>query len=326
MPSSHYFLLDDGRAARYGVDDVGYGWMGARASLPEIIKNQDDPFVFDKILFGGDVEKGLHIGNNIDEALKNSPHLTENPVPGKTIYETFSKDGKITKAHAGNRVEDVYTREGLASFYDDSADPTRGPSKVINTTLDNVEFVEREGTKIVDLKMPTLKTTSANAAPVSTPTPATTPPPSSSPTSRLRGTAVSGSPTAQPSYSRPGSIDIRGSGLVTQGHINSPKYTPKVSDMNINHGWKIHGDLVADLTKEEAYAKVGLERTNAGARIVDQKAYNAFRTRVSNIGIDLAQTPLENVNFIDSFLISAKTIQTPIAPGPSVDATRKAIT
>lgn len=56
-PSSHYFLLDDGRLARYGYDDTGSGWMGARASVPDIILNQDDPFVFNKILFdNNDVE------------------------------------------------------------------------------------------------------------------------------------------------------------------------------------------------------------------------------------------------------------------------------
>lgn len=116
----------------------------------------------------------------------------------------------------------------------------------------------------------------------------------------------------QPTYSRPGSITMKSASMTQIGHINSPKYTPKVPDMNVNHGWKIHGDLVADLTKDEAYAKLGLERvfdasgTLTSTKIVDQKAYDAFNNRLSALGIDTKNTPSFLPDFADSFLISRK--------------------
>jgi hypothetical protein len=142
------------------------------------------------------------------------------------------------------------------------------------------------------------------------------------PTSRLRGTLAGETPpaiTSADSYSRPGSITMRKASMVDTGHINSPKYAPKVSDMNINHGWKIHGDLVADLTKEEAYAKMGLEPTHNGARIVDQKAFDAFNSRLSNLGIDLNNTPDKLGDFADSFTISRKVESLGRAPSTMVN-------
>jgi hypothetical protein len=107
-------------------------------------------------------------------------------------------------------------------------------------------------------------------------------------------------------YSRPGSITMQSGAMNKIGHINSPKYGLKVPDMNVNHGWKIHGDLVADLTREEAFAKIGLETTDSGAKIVDRKAYDAFNSRLSKIGIDPANIPNTNVDFGESFLISRR--------------------
>lgn len=84
--------------------------------------------------------------------------------------------------------------------------------------------------------------------------------------------------------------------------------------MNINHGWKIHGDLVADLTIEEAYAQMGLQlKTTGGLEIVDQKAFGAFTSRLSKIGIDLdpsvasgSALPKYSREFADAFMISNK--------------------
>ena len=151
-PNSHYFLLDDGRAARYGTDDTtgeflgkkGSGWMGARASVPNIVMTQDDPFVFDNIFFSKDAD-GLKIGNNIEEAL--SKGLSKDPVVATEIYETFSKDGKIIQFHGGNTVKDVYTREGTATFFDDATEtPVRGAKpNLITAPINDIEFLEKPG-------------------------------------------------------------------------------------------------------------------------------------------------------------------------------------
>ena len=154
-PSSTYFLLDDGRAARYGVDDTGTGWMGARASVPKVIANQDDPFVFDRILFG-DGDEALKLGANVEEVLKSGSGITSDPVVGKNIYETFSEDGKITKFHGGNAVKDVYKRDGTATFFEDAADPIYNKKmSPITTAIDDLDFVERQG-KELKVKLPKL--------------------------------------------------------------------------------------------------------------------------------------------------------------------------
>jgi hypothetical protein len=154
-PSSTYFLLDDGRAARYGVDDTGTGWMGARASVPKVIANQDDPFVFDRILFG-DGDEALKLGANVEEVLKSGSGITSDPVVGKNIYETFSEDGKITKFHGGNAVKDVYKRDGTATFFEDAADPIYDKKmSPITTAIDDLDFVERQG-KVLKVKLPKL--------------------------------------------------------------------------------------------------------------------------------------------------------------------------
>ena len=180
-PSSTYFLLDDGRAARYGVDDTGRGWMGARASVPKVIANQDDPFVFDRILFG-DGDEALKLGANVEEVLKSGSGITSDPVVGKNIYETFSEDGKITKFHGGNAVKDVYKRDGTATFFEDAADPIYNKKmSPITTAIDDLDFVEKQA-KNSKVKIPKLKSAGpAEAAPA--PTTAridSTPPPSGS--------------------------------------------------------------------------------------------------------------------------------------------------
>ena len=168
---------------------------------------------------------------------------------------------------------------------------------IIKTSIDELNFVPHDVSK--KLVVPELKSGSAPTPAVATPTP----------TGRLRGTAVPNSaPLPTDSYSRPGSITMQPGPMSSKiGHINSPKYTSKVPDMNINHGWKIHGDLVADLTHEEAFAKMGLEATDTGAKVIDQKAYDAFNSRLSKIGIDPGNTPNHAVDFGNSFLISRKT-------------------
>ena len=185
---------------------------------------------------------------------------------------------------------------------------------IIKTSIDELNFVPHDVSK--KLVVPELKSGSAPTPAVAAPTP----------TGRLRGTAVPNSaPLPTDSYSRPGSITMTRASMTDTGHINSPKYTPKVTDMNINHGWKIHGDLVADLTKDEAYAKLGLERVfdssgnHASTKIVDQKAYDAFNSRLSNLGIDLNNTPDKLGDFADTFSISRKVENLGAAPTTIVD-------
>jgi len=187
-PSSTYFLLDDGRAARHGFDDTnaaykgkGRGWMGARASVPKVIPTQDDPFVFDRILFG-DGDEALKLGSDVEEVLKSGSGITSDPVVGKNIYETFSEDGKITKFHGGNAVKDIYKRDGTATFFEDAADPIYNKKmSPITTAIDDLDFVEKQA-KNSKVKIPKLKSAGpAEAAPA--PTTAridSTPPPSGS--------------------------------------------------------------------------------------------------------------------------------------------------
>lgn len=172
-PSSTYFLLDDGRAARYGVDDDGIawmgaqrskgesidgaGWMGSRASVPKIVPTQEDPFIFDRIVFGDKSESGLRLGGNVEKALKESKTITEEPVVGKHIYETFSKDGKIIISHGGNTVADIYTREGYATFYEDMASPiSDARPALITKPIGEIDFITKKG-KELPIALPFVK-------------------------------------------------------------------------------------------------------------------------------------------------------------------------
>jgi hypothetical protein len=173
-PSSHYFLLDDGRAARYGVDESGVGWMGARASAPDIVMNQDDPFVFDNILFGTDKED-LQVGKNLNEAIIMNPEITSDPVVGKNIYEVMSEDGIITRSHGGNSVKDIYRRDGTATFFEDAADPIRGiKPNLVTSTIEDLDFVERTG-KAYPVRLPRMKSGAPPLTPKTSPSPAPTP-------------------------------------------------------------------------------------------------------------------------------------------------------
>ena len=215
-PSSTYFLLDDGRAARYGVDDNtiewmvaqrakgssidGAGWMGSRASVPKLVPNQDDPFVFDKILFGNKSESGLGLGGDLEKTLKESKTITDEPVVGKNIYETFSKDGKIITSHGGNTVTDVYTREGYATFYEDMANPIRGASPALVTKpVGDIDFATKTG-KELPVALPFAKAAPPSPPVTTVSSPTTTTSPDPEPTSRLRGTLAgeNAAPTTKP--------------------------------------------------------------------------------------------------------------------------------
>jgi hypothetical protein len=162
--------------------------MGARASVPEVIATQDDPFVFDRILFGDDPREAIKLGTNVEEVLKSGSGITSDPVIGKTIYETFSEDGKITKYHGGNAVKDVYRRDGTATFLEDAADPIYDKKiSPITTAIDDLDFIEKKG-KELNVKLPKLKSIDSASAPT-TARIDSTPPPSGS-TMKPVGTQV----------------------------------------------------------------------------------------------------------------------------------------
>jgi len=53
--------------------------------------------------------------------------------------------------------------------------------------------------------------------------------------------------------------------------------------MNINHGWKIHADLVQDQTYDEALASIG---RNSDHSIADKELAEAFDKRLNNLGME----------------------------------------
>ena len=297
MPSSHYFLLDDGRAARYGSDDVGHGWMGARASVPNVIKTQDDPFVFDKILFGESNEKGLSAGGDISKSLPSG--VSSEPIVGKSIYETFSKDGKIVNSHGGNAVKDIYRRDGTATFFDDAVNPVRGTKpNLVNSKIEDLNFLEKENMKGNSVMVPELKSGSAPTPAVAAPTPTSTVAPAepASIRSRLRGTNI----TTQ-------SAGLRGD----VSHISGAKFEPLIPDMNINHGWKIHGDFVKDIAShDDALAKIGIAGdSSAGFKIGNQSVWDATAARLDKLGLNTA-TDSGNLSNISGGLLFKKQIET----------------
>jgi hypothetical protein len=329
-PGSTYFLDEEGKIARYGRN--GLGWEDARTA-GSAGKDAGKSSFIDRAIFGKhslqelDIESGKSPSEAVDDFLKQGG-FTE-PTLGGTLTEF---DNDFSRKHKGHAVSDIYHSTGEVEFVDQL---TEGESiggkvrpKVVKANIENISIEKNLKSNIT----PRLKPGSAPAPVAPTPTSPAPQPPASNlrgtalnptpaaqpPASNLRGTALNPTPAPQPPASnlrgtavpnsapKPGSITMQSAGVSKIGHINSPKYGLKVPDMNINHGWKIHGDLVADLTREEAFAKIGLETTDIGAKIVDQKAYDAFNSRLSKIGIDPANVPNANVDFAESFLISRR--------------------
>ena len=145
---------------------LGLGWLGNRASVPDNIATQDDPFVFDRIFFGDKDETGLGLGKNIDEALKSGSGISSDPVLGKNIYETLSEDGIITTSHGGNRVKDIYRSDGTATFFEDAADPIYGvkANPPITAAIEDLDFVTKPG-KVIPVRLPILKSGSSPLSP-----------------------------------------------------------------------------------------------------------------------------------------------------------------
>jgi len=70
-----------------------------------------------------------------------------------------------------------------------------------------------------------------------------------------------------------------------------------VSDMDINHGWKLHFDLSEQLTKEEAFKRMGRDTTG---KIIDSKVAKQFDSDLEKIGIKYD-------NFAHGFFTGGKT-------------------
>jgi len=139
-PSSIYIALEDGRITRFGGDDysrkwaekqaalgrsaAGEGWMGLRGSAygrADItqIPTQDDPFYFNKFLFGDKSATSRPTGEAFDTFEKN-PELSSSPKVGDTVNEfKVDADGKIHHFHGGSQVSEVYEKGGNITLYDD---------------------------------------------------------------------------------------------------------------------------------------------------------------------------------------------------------------
>jgi hypothetical protein len=107
-------------------------------------------------------------------------------------------------------------------------------------------------------------------------------------------------------------ITRQAAGLGEVSHINGAKFEPLIPDMNINHGWKIHGDFVKDIaSQDEAMAKIGIQRKGAIYEIADQSIWDATAARLDKLGINTA-TNSNNLYAISEGLIFQK--NTEISP------------
>lgn len=88
--------------------------------------------------------------------------------------------------------------------------------------------------------------------------------------------------------------DVNGSNAFESNNLVNAKN--EVAGVDTNHGWKLHADLKAELTAEEAYAKLGLELKDpskggmGGSRIVDKDLFENFYQRVKALGVDFENT------------------------------------
>lgn len=188
-PSSIYIALEDGRITRFGGDDysqkwaekqaalgrstAGEGWMGLRGSAygrADIaqIPTQDDPFYFNKFLFGDQDAVARPTGKAFDTFEKN-PELSSSPKVGDTINEfKVDADGKITHFHGGNQVSDIYEKGGKITLFDDlnmtsgarEERAIRGGTRniVSVSSLDDLEFQTKPG-KFFPVQVPSVKET-----------------------------------------------------------------------------------------------------------------------------------------------------------------------
>ncbi len=89
-------------------------------------------------------------------------------------------------------------------------------------------------------------------------------------------------------YSAP---NMSGNNAFESNHFVNSKN--QAHGVNTNHGWKLHADLKAQLTEEEAYAKLGLKLRDPsggitkGVDVVDQELYLNFEKRTSALGVNL---------------------------------------
>jgi len=82
--------------------------------------------------------------------------------------------------------------------------------------------------------------------------------------------------------------------------------------VNTNHGWKLHADLKAELTQEDAFAKMGLKLKDpskgimGGADVIDQELFSNFQKRTSALGVNLAgMDSRERLKWFYKFMLRA---------------------
>jgi len=113
------------------------------------------------------------------------------------------------------------------------------------------------------------------------------------------------------------SITRQSAGLAEASHINGAKFEPLIPDMNINHGWKIHGDFVKDIaSRDDAMAKIGIRAKSASFEIADQSIWDATAARLEKLGIDTS-IDSKNLMTIAEGLVFKKSIETLPAPAPA---------
>lgn len=77
---------------------------------------------------------------------------------------------------------------------------------------------------------------------------------------------------------------LQNSGRQIDNFHNSPK---AINGIGIDHGWKLHADLVADLTYEESLLKMGRTFTGGSVSVANKAVADAFDARLSSLGLDI---------------------------------------
>ena len=190
---------------------------------------------------------------------------------------------------------------------------------IIKTSIDELNFVPHDVSK--KLVVPELKSGSAPTPAVAAPTP----------TGRLRGTAVPNSAPPPPSPTPPPASGtrarLRGTNITRQpysfvdvAHINGAKFEPLIPDMNINHGWKIHGDFVKDIADhDQALAKIGIKQDGAIFKVGNQSVWDATAARLDKLGINTATDSNNLFNISEGLIFKKNVVTASAASAPMIN-------
>jgi hypothetical protein len=325
-PGSTYFMHEDGGIARYGR--FGKGWTDDRVSVGA--KEATGGTFLDEAVFTKEFPKGGIPSNAsyFDEGMAVGRDFNEPKVGLGLIEYDKGAAGAIRRDryHEGHWVSDIYHSSGdveFTGFLGDAA-PRDSDMNIIKSNIEDVDFEHRINKYGKKEGFPKLKTTSSGLPPTAPPTSVAE---DIAPTStgRLRGTAVPNSAPPPPSPTPPPASGtrarLRGTNITRQpykfvdvAHINGAKFEPLIPDMNINHGWKIHGDFVKDIADhDQALAKIGIKQDGAIFKVGNQSVWDATAARLDKLGINTA-TDSDNLFNISEGLIFKKNVFTASAP------------